>query len=254
MRIETRSQAGFLVRGLVLLPAMLALWWLLLLNPLLGMLRVSAQLALRALPRAGALTQIAEEPGGGWAIRMPLPNPLETAAQRIFGSSQARPVRTRFLTLRLPRQSFIRFTMAMPLFWAIVLAAPLSRRTARAMAAGTALLCVLALLTSALFVVHTIHQQIPLVSSRAGAFLLDFSHYLNADALPYLAAIVLAFWLHADLRSQVFSWRPAMPDRLDERPSRGRGEGAERRARKGRKRGKASRGATKGNAGARGGT
>ena len=245
MRVETRSQIGFLLRGLVLLPAMLALWWLLLLNPLLAMLRASAEIALRALPRAGALTRITEETGGDWAIRMPLPNPLEATAQQMFGSNQARPVRTRFLTLRLPRGSIIRFTMSMPLFWAIVLAAPLSRRTARAVVAGSALLAVLALLSGALFVVCTIHQQIPLVSSRAGAFALDLSHYLNVDALPYLAAIVLAFWLHADLRSQVFFRPPATPARLDDRQSRGRGEAAEGRGRKARgiKKGKASKAA-----------
>jgi hypothetical protein len=233
MQVETRSQAGFLLRGMVLLPAMLALWWLLLLNPLLDMLRVSAELALRALPRAGGLTRITAETGGDWAIRMPLPNPMEAAAQQMFGADQTRQVKTRFLTLRLPRGSFVRFTMAMPLFWAIVLAAPLSRRTARAMVAGSALLAVLALLSSALFVAHTLHQQIPLVSSRAGVFLLDFSHYLNTDALPYVAAIVLAFWLHADLRSQFFFRRPAAPAQTDD-PSRGRGESTEGRGRKGR--------------------
>ena len=243
MRIETRSPGGFLLRGLVLLPAMLALWWLLLLHPLLDMVRVSAELALRALPRAGALTQITEEAGGDWAIRMPLPSPLEAAAQQMFGSHPTGQVKTRFLTLRLPRRSFIRFTMAMPLFWAIVLAAPLSRRTPRAVAAGSALLAVLALLTGALFVAYTIHQQIPLVSSRAGVFLLRFSHYLNTDALPYLAAIVLAFWLHADLRSQVLPRLAAMPDRVDDRQSPGRGEAPEGRGRKGTKRGKASKAA-----------
>jgi hypothetical protein len=240
MRVETRSPAGFLLRGLVLLPAMLALWWLLLLNPLLDMLRVSAELALRAAPRAGALTRITEEAGGDWAIRMPLPNPLEAAARQMFGSSQGQ-VKTRFLTLRLPRGLFIRFTMAMPLFWAIVLAAPLGWRTARAMLAGTALLAVLALVSSALYVAHTLQQQMPLVTSRAGVFLLDFSHYLNTDALPYVAAIVLALWLHADLRSQVFFRRPAGPAQLEDRLPR-RGEGDERRGRKGRgkKRGKSA--------------
>jgi hypothetical protein len=133
--------------------------------------------------------------------------------------------------------------MAMPLFWAIVLAAPLSRRTARALVAGSALLGLLALFSSALFVAHTIHQQIPLATSRAGVFLLDFSHYLNTDALPYLAAIVLAFWLHADLRGQVFSRRPAAAAVPGE--GRSRGEAAEGRGRKGRggKRGGASKAA-----------
>jgi len=243
MRAETRSQTRFLLRGLVLLPAMLALWWLLLLNPLLDILRVSAQLALRALPRAGALTQITAEAGGDWAIRMPLPSPLETAAQRMFAVQRTQPVKPRFLTLRLPRQAFIRFTMAMPLFWAIVLAAPLSRRTARAVAGGKALLAGLALLEGALFLAYTIHQQIPLVASRAGVFLLSFSHYLNTDALPYLAAIVLAFWLHADLRSLVFSQRPTAPAVLDQgRPRGGAAEGRGRKGR-GRKRGRASKAA-----------
>jgi hypothetical protein len=245
MQVETRSQIGFLLRGLVLLPAMLALWWLLLLNPLLDVLRVSAELALRALPRAGALTRITEAPDGDWAIRMPLPSPLEAAAQQMFGSHPTGQVKTRFLTLRLPRRSFIRFTMAMPLFWAIVLAAPLSRRTPRAVAAGSALLAVLALLTGALFVATTIHQQIPLVSSRAGVFLLNFSRYLNTEALPYLAAIVLALWLHADLRSQVFFRRPATAAQRDDGQSRGRGEAAEGRGRqgKGMKKGQASKAA-----------
>lgn len=244
MRVETRSPGGFLLRGLVLLPAMLALWWLLLLHPLLEMVRVSAELALRALPRAGALTRITEETGGDWAIRMPLPNPLEAAARQMFAPSQTPQVKTRFLTLRLPRQLFIRFTMAMPLFWAIVLAAPLSWRTVRAMAAGTALLGVLALASSALYVAHTLQQQMPLVSSRAGVFLLDFSHYLNTDALPYVAAIVLALWLHADLRSQVFFRRPAgLPQLEDRQPART--QAVEGRGRKGRgkKRGGISKGA-----------
>jgi hypothetical protein len=217
---------------------MLALWWLLLLHPLLEMVRVSAELALRALPRAGALTRITEETGGDWAIRMPLPNPLEAAARQMFASGQGQ-VKTRFLTLRLPRGLFVRFTMAMPLFWAIVLAAPLGWRTARAMLEGTALLAVLALVSSALYVAHTLQQQMPLVTSRAGVFLLDFSHYLNTDALPYLAAIVLALWLHPGLRSQVFFRPPAGPAQPNDRQSvEGRGPKG-----RGKKRGKVSKGA-----------
>jgi hypothetical protein len=191
-------------------------------------------MALRALPRAGALTRITEEPGGDWAIRIPLPSPLEATARQMFGPDQARQLKTRYLTLRLPQTLFVRFTMAMPLFWAIVLAAPVSWRTARALASGTALLAVLALLSSALWVAHTLHQQIPLVSSRAGVFLLEFSHYLNTDALPYLGAIVLALWLDADLRSLVFLRRPA---------ARERGAGVESGGRERRKRGHAAKGA-----------
>ena len=85
---------------------------------------------------------------------------------------------------------------------------------------------------------HTLQQQMPLVSSRAGVFLLDFSHYLNTDALPYVAAIVLALWLHADLRSQVFFRRPAEPPQPEDRqPGRAQGVESKGRKDKGKRRG-----------------
>ena len=55
------------------------------------------------------------------------------------------------------------------------------------------------------------------------------AEYLNVNVAPYVAPLLLAAWLHAELRAQIFSWEagtapaPAVGTAIDEdKQKRGR--------------------------------
>ncbi len=206
-----------------MLTATLAVWWILLLNPLMEIMRVSAEVPLRLLPNSGGGIQA--ETGGDWTLKIPIAGVQKAAAERMLAAGQSGAVKPRFLRLRLPRSRFFPFTLALPLFWALVLTGRIGRQTWRALLAGTAMLLVLGLISSALYVADFVNGYVPLASGAAARFL-HFGEYLGMSAVPYLGAIVIAIWLHDDLRNQIFAFgaavispdaRPATAQRRDRR-------------------------------------
>src|SRR6185436_18027812 len=121
---ELKPQTQFLLRGSALLIALLSLWWFVLLNPMLYVLQGGASLFGR---------QIQETPSGDWTFRVPLemiiPASPGQAAQQVHS-----------IDFDMPRTDIIAFTFSLPVFWAIVLAAPGLRRNLRPLATGTAIM------------------------------------------------------------------------------------------------------------------
>ena len=114
----------------LLFGAFLVVWWFALLPPLLGWTRISTDILLgnpRRFPRLPPIPVCWFSPGEVWALQAPI---------RINGQTRNVRVET---AQRLPTQ----LTMAIPLFWAIVLAARRTRRTWRTLAVGSAVLFLL---------------------------------------------------------------------------------------------------------------
>jgi hypothetical protein len=194
----------FLLRALALLAILLALWWTLLLDPLLGGLRFSAEVMLRLLP-GGAISHVAIGPDRNWLFQVPVPAALlsEPATQRLMGANAGR-MKIRSMKLEASGGYPILFTVSFPLFWAILLASPGPRRLVR-MAYGTAALAALALLSIAIYALRLVGGYFQLATSGLPQILLDSGFYLAISVIPYFAPLLLALALNGELRALILA-------------------------------------------------
>jgi hypothetical protein len=204
-----RPQTRFLLRGSLALIGMLLLWWLLLLEPMLGVLRVASSIPLSLLP-GSASEPILDTPSGDWTIQVPV-SILRRAVQRLFGpGADGASMRIRFVKLKLPRAEIAVVTAGLPLYWAILLASPGPWRHLRAWVWGTGLLSLVAILSLLVYAGYTIESKLHLLAGGLVPWALEFRDYLAIGVLPYVAPCLVAFWLQDDLRRQVFSWTPQL--------------------------------------------
>lgn len=210
MQAPSSPQLRFLLRGSVLLVAMLALWWWVLLNPLLGWVRLSTELTLRLLAGASSTSHITVDAQGDWTLQVPLPAFVSKrdTVQQMFGPvpKGTSPVKVRSFKLEASGRYPVLFTLGFPLYWAMVLAAPRSKRIWRALIRGTALVAIIAPLSLMFYVVYAISEYFHLIPAGPAHYMMDFGEYLNLNVTPYAAPVLIAMWLHTELRSQIFSW------------------------------------------------
>jgi hypothetical protein len=204
-----RHHAGYLLRVVLVIAPLLALWWTLLLDPLLATLRLSSELVFRICMTADPPAQVIIEPGGNWLFRVPVPQAVarRDEIQRLFGRvSLAAPlVKVRSLRLEIPGRDPSLFLVTLPFFWAIVLAAGWTRRTLPALAAGSCLLVLLAVLLLAFTVVRAFVVNTHLQISAFSQALLDAGDMASLNVIPYLAPVVQALLLDSNLRARIFA-------------------------------------------------
>jgi hypothetical protein len=233
MRQPASPQLRFLLRGSGLFVVMLVVWWWVLLSPMLAGLRLSTGAALWLMPGGGTASGVILQPDGDWLLRVPLPGFLakQEAVQRAYGRKPgAPPVNVRAFRLMIGETIPKFFTLGFPLFWALVLAAPPSRRVWRVLAIGTGLLALLAQLSLLLYAAYSIETNLQLVTSSVPAALWRSVEYLNVNVAPYVTPLFLAAWLNTELRAQIFSWgaapEPAPAPAVEaDKPRRGRYRG-----------------------------
>jgi len=218
MQAPSSPQLRFLLRGSGLLFVMLALWWWVLLHPLLAGMRLSTDLVLRLLPGESSAAGVTVQPNNAWVLQVPIPESLarRDEVQRTYGRLPgAPPVKVRSFKLAISERIPTFFTLGFPLFWALVLAAGRARRLWRVLAGGTALLAMLALLSLLLYTAYTIETRLRVGTSALASTLWETAEYLNLNVAPYMAPLLIAVWLHSELRAQIFSWNavsePAAP-------------------------------------------
>ena len=118
----------FLLRALGWLAFALALWWMVMLDPLLGGLRIATETVLRLLPGDSTAAHASIGPDGDWMMQLPVPPAIGRldATQRIFGrvSKDAPLMKVRSLKIPIARKYPILFTVSLPFFWALWVAAP----------------------------------------------------------------------------------------------------------------------------------
>lgn len=188
-------QTAFLLRVVPLLGLSLAFWWFALLPVLLGWERVTTDLLLSAFPDAPVLTGATVTGNGIWILQAPA---------RVNGV-------TRNIRLELPQRLPIQLTVGIPLFWAILAAAPRSKRVWRAFAIGSAALLVLPPLGLLAYAAHVVQLYVypaaPLVLARGIAGL----DYVCSTVAPYVGPVLLAVALHPDLGALVLGREEAGP-------------------------------------------
>jgi hypothetical protein len=210
MRVPASQQLRFLLRASSLLLVMLAVWWWVLLNPLLAGMRLSTGAVLWLLPGGRSVSEAVVGANGDWLLRVPIPQSLakEEAVQRAYGRAPGAPAVTiRSFRLAIAERVPTFFTLSFPFYWALILAAPRARRLWRAAAGGTALLAVLALLSLLFYTAYTIETTLHAATSAVALW--GAAEYLNVNVIPYVAPLIVALWLHAELRAHIFAWSAA---------------------------------------------
>jgi predicted secreted protein len=205
---QLSDPSRFLLRALLFLALMLALWWLVLLNPLLAGLRLSAELTLRLLPGGSSVSHVTIGPDQNWTFQVPAPAAVVNLAQtqQMLGAAAAGSGRIKIRSMKVEGTARypILFTVSLPLFWAILLAAPGRPRLLR-MACGTAVLAIFALLSIAVYAVRLVGGYFQLTTEGFPGFLMDSAMYLAAGVVPYLGPVLVALSLDGELRGLILA-------------------------------------------------
>lgn len=213
-----RPEARFLARSAALLIGLLALWWFLLLNPLLFLLRNSADIfgGIAFGEHSGKL--VTEAPSGDWTFTVPWEAVIPDSPR------QPGPARVHSIEFDLARSDAIAFTFSVPVYWAIALAASGTRRGFRPLVLGTVVVATLEIVLLLVFVEITAHNVAAQLFQSQGAlakWFLHFGDYLAVNVIPYTAPFLIAISLHPDLRAQILGWGNAEQLLADAPPSRG---------------------------------
>jgi hypothetical protein len=188
-------QTRFLLRGSALLIGLLTLWWFVLLGPMSSLLHEAA----------GGFLLIQENPAGDWTLRVPLEMTLPATPQR-----QAQQISS--IDFDLARKDIVSFTFSLPLFWAVVLAAPGLRRGLRPLLLGTVLMSVVELLLLLAFVqigARNAAAQYAGSQDEVGRWFRRAAEYLVVNVLPSAVPFVVALSLHRGLREAIFPLKEA---------------------------------------------
>jgi hypothetical protein len=187
MRQPRSPQSRFLARASLCFATLLAAWWFVLLPPLLGWTRLSTDFLLNAVPGAPLKTGVTVSPEGVWAMQAPI---------KVAGVWRNVRVET---GRRLPRQ----LTIGMPLFWAILLAAPRTRRAFRVWLGGSALLLLIPPAGLILYAAHV--AQIYVFPNLAGPArgAIGAADYVASTVAPYFGPVLIALATHPEFRRAV---------------------------------------------------
>jgi hypothetical protein len=182
-------QTRFLLRGSLYFLGLLAVWWFVLLSPLLGWVRVSTDMLLNAIPGAPIQTGVDVRPDGVWVIQAP-----------ILSGGRSRTVR-----LEAPQRLPTQLTIAVPLFWAVMLAAPRSRKLAWRLAVGTAILLALPPIGLLIYAAHVVRIYVYSGAPAVVEYVLAVADYIASTVAPYIGPVLLALALHEELRLMILT-------------------------------------------------
>jgi len=223
-RMRSSPQIRFLLRCVVFSVATVSLWYFALRGPLLDGLRLSADLALSLAEGSGADLRIAVNPDGEWSAPIPLRSgELPSWISPYLPPGSPTP-HVRALSVMVAKSTQSLFVLSLPLYWAILLAAPRGAHLLRAWVLGTVLLAFVAILSTAVTLGHLAQ---PYLWAPGGwvAFVLEVAAYLAAYVVPYIAPLALAIALLPKLRALVLPWELETESGAPERPVRRRQKG-----------------------------
>ena len=188
-----KPQTRFFLRGTVLLIGFLLAWWVVLQEPLLALLREATAISGSVVYGISAYDFVSDGPAGAWSFQVP-------RTLRVAGPPGTE---LRSLSFDVSRGDVVSFTFSLPVYWAVMLAAPGVRRCLRPLAAGSVILVAVETVLLLAFVeITTRHVAAQLTGSHdgLGEWALRCANYLVVNALPYASPFLLALWLHGELR------------------------------------------------------
>jgi len=192
-----------LLRGSVLLVSFLLIWWFFLVNPLLSFLRGAVEVSGSVFYGGAARELVSETPSGDWSFRVPMEIVLPPSPQQPTGAV------VHSIDFDMPRSDVTAFPFSLPVFWAIVLAAPGIRRALWPWIQGSMLVTILEIVLVVCFVeisAHKVAAQWYPPQGETASWLLRFSEYMVVNVIPYAAPFLIAIALHRELRWQMLRW------------------------------------------------
>ena len=186
---RVNPQTRFLLRASLYFVGLLAVWWFALLPPLLGWVRISTDVLLNVIPGAPIQSGVDMRPGGVWVIQAPI-------------RSGGRP---RNVRIEAPQHLPTQLTIALPLFWAVMLAAPRSRKFGRRLAVGTAILLALPPIALLIYVAHVVRIYVYPSAPALVEYVLAVADYIASTVAPYIGPVMLALALHEELRLMILT-------------------------------------------------
>jgi hypothetical protein len=169
-------------------------------------------LTLRLLPGGSSVSHVTIGPDRNWTFQVPAPAAVvnQERTQQLLGAAAAGSGRIRVRSMKVEGAATypILFTVSLPLYWAILLAAP-GRRRLLPMACGTALLAAFALLSIAVYAVRLVGGYFHLAMEGFPGFLMDSAVYLATGVVPYLSPVLVALSLDGELRAVILAGEAA---------------------------------------------
>jgi hypothetical protein len=187
-----RPQLRFLLRGSLLLIGILSLWWFALRTPLLAALRVFEEAATPAV--------ISVNESGDWDFRMPV-NDIHQESTGL--------VRVRHVEFTMQRSDVTLFTFSLPVFWAMLLAAPFRRVPIYGLLWGTLAMMLFEVLL--LFSAVGLNTQAMVAHWHPGddvwwKWWRQFAGYLVTGVVPFFAPMFLAIAFSRELRTMILQF------------------------------------------------
>lgn len=190
MRQPRSPQSRFLLRACLFFVGMLLAWWFILIGPLLTWTRFSTDFALNILPGASLKTGASINSEGVWVLQAPV------KVAGVWRNIRVEAGR------RLPTQ----LTICIPLFWAILLAAPRPRGIVslwRIWALGNALLLMIPPVGLLVYAAHVVQIYVFPGAAPVLRAALSGADYFASTAAPYLGPVLIGVALHPELRREV---------------------------------------------------
>src|SRR5262249_7770811 len=103
----------------------------------------------------------------------------------------------------LARADLSIFTFSLPVFWAVVLAAPCTGRTRRTLLRGTLVMALAEIVLLLIFVeifAHKTAAKLAQSQDPTTAWVLHLGEYLIVGVIPFMAPFIVAIWMHPGLR------------------------------------------------------
>jgi len=143
---------------------------------------------------------------GGMVFQANLQNPIQVYLRRHEIPAAIRTLYNDFTACLYPDVNA--FTFSLPVFWAIVLAAPGIRRSLRPLIFGTILVAILEIVLLLIYVEICARNAASQLAPQSGLtkWFLHFGEYLVVSVIPYTAPFPIALCVHRELRSQFFRW------------------------------------------------
>ena len=201
--LAVKPHSRFLGRASLLLIALLVTWWFLLIDPLLWVVRVPANILLWCVPTGSAETPVRDVPNGAWSVRVPVPRGM-LPAQMASASRPGDSTSFRGLRVQVPREILAVLTLGFPVLWALMLSVPRGRRLWLLVLAGSGIVAAVSLVQMVFCVYYNVDQALHLFPGPTEQWLLRYLEYMNMQMVPYLTPFCVALGLHRELRQQIF--------------------------------------------------
>lgn len=195
----TKVPARFLLRASVALVMLSAVWWFLLIDPLLFGLQQCTEFLGEIVFGQSSCALVAATASGNWNICVPV---------TISASTPSGPSRVSSVEFEMARSGPIAFTFGLPVYWAILLAGPRDHRWLRLWTLGTGVTAVLEALLFLMFVrtyAYAVLAQPVAVHDPVTKWFFDSCQYLELNVGPAVTPIFVALYLHRSRLWQVLA-------------------------------------------------